>query len=98
MEDKNFENGAELSVTDHLAIGRNKLANERTLLAYIRTFLSFTVAGVSLIQFFNFKLFIILGYIFIPCGLIILVTGFVRFTAVKSKLNSINSVDSTLTA
>lgn len=68
-----------LSNTDLLAIGRNELANERTLLAYIRTFLSFLIAGVSLIQFFKNSTIIFLGYLLIPVGLLILFIGIIRF-------------------
>lgn len=75
-----------LSTTDILAIGRNKLANERTLLAYIRTFLSFVIAGVSLIQFFDVPSFIILGYCFIPAGFIILVIGIIRYRKMQKRL------------
>lgn len=75
-----------LSVTDRLALGRNKLANERTLLAYIRTFLSFVVAGVSLIQFFHVVWFIVLGYCLIPAGFLILIMGAIRYYRVERRL------------
>lgn len=75
-----------LTVTDRLALGRNKLANERTLLAYIRTFLSFIVAGVSLIQFFEVPSFIILGYFLIPASFVFLVIGVIRYRKVEKKL------------
>lgn len=78
-----------LTVTDRLALGRNKLANERTLLAYIRTFLSFIVAGVSLIQFFEVPSFIILGYFLIPASLVFLVIGIFRYRKVEKKLAEI---------
>jgi putative membrane protein len=76
-----------LTNTDMLAIGRNKLANERTFLAYIRTFLSFILAGVSLIQFFDVKLFIILGYGLVSSGVIILIVGLMRYYTVQKHLN-----------
>ena len=85
---KNLRNNT-LSTTDLLAVGRNKLANERTLLAYIRTFLSFIVAGVSLIQFFNVETFILLGYAFIPVGFLILIIGIIRFRLASLKLDKL---------
>lgn len=78
-----------LSTADLLAIGRNKMANERTLLAYVRTFLSFIVAGVSLIQFFNVASFVLLGYLLIPVGVIIMVIGVFRFRKAKRELNDL---------
>ncbi|MGV3509482.1 MAG: DUF202 domain-containing protein [Sphingobacteriaceae bacterium] len=91
MSDSPYKNIKEnsLSTTDLLAIGRNKLANERTLLAYIRTFLSFIVAGVSLIQFFNVETFILLGYAFIPVGFLILIVGIIRFRMSSVKLDKL---------
>ena len=91
MNDSPYKNIKEnsLSTTDLLAIGRNKLANERTLLAYIRTFLSFIVAGVSLIQFFNVETFILLGYAFIPVGFLILIIGIIRFRMSSVKLDKL---------
>jgi putative membrane protein len=78
-----------LTNTDLLALGRNQSANERTLLAYVRTFLSFIVAGISLIQFFALKPAIFFGYVLIPAGFIILLTGIRRFLEVKKSLNRI---------
>lgn len=78
-----------LSTTDLLAVGRNKLANERTMLAYIRTFLSFVVAGVSLIQFFDVRIFILLGYGLLPTGFLILIVGIVRCHRIQKQLNKL---------
>ena len=83
----NLTDSPRLSTTDILAVGRNKLANERTLLAYTRTFLSFIVAGVALIQFFDKESFIVLGYVLIPAGFFILLIGFYRYLEVRKKLN-----------
>ena len=88
MDKRNLPAVPALPLTDQLAIGRNKLANERTLLAYIRTFLSFAVAGASLIQFFDVRFFIVLGYFFMPFGAIILIIGFMRYIKTRTQLNS----------
>lgn len=68
----------ELILRDHLAIDRTVLANERTLLAYIRTALAVFVAGASFIQFFNSSIMKILGWTFIPVGIITLIIGILR--------------------
>jgi putative membrane protein len=40
----------ELTLRDHLAIDRTRLANERTLLSFIRTGLYFSVMGLTVIK------------------------------------------------
>ncbi len=72
-------NRDQLILRDVLAADRTILANERTFLAYIRTALTFFVAGVTFIKFFDHILIEIVGYIFIPLGLIILIIGFIRY-------------------
>jgi putative membrane protein len=42
----------ELILADHLALDRTRLANERTLLAYIRTAFMLVVAGVTALKLF----------------------------------------------
>jgi putative membrane protein len=44
-----------------MALQRTRLANERTLLAYVRTFLGFLGLGVALISLFDFALSTTLG-------------------------------------
>lgn len=93
MQNRSPENNEKitLSTTDLLAVGRNELANERTMLAYIRTFLSFVVAGVSLIQFFNVRAFIMLGYGLIPIGFLILIIGAIRCRRIQKQLDSLRN-------
>lgn len=55
---------------DHLATDRSILANERTFLAYLRTSLTFTITGISFIKFFESYFTSLLGWIFIPLGLL----------------------------
>lgn len=78
-----------LSITDLLAIERTILANERTLLAYSRTFLSFFVAGISLIQFFQYKIIVYVGYGFIPLGMFILIIGVKKYINAKELIYKI---------
>lgn len=82
--------GTPLGNADLLSLERNKLSNERTLLAYSRTFLSFVVAGVSLVQFFRDQVFVIFGYALIPVGFIIMGTGIYRFFRFKRKITAIH--------
>ena len=45
-----FVNKEEIILRDYLALERTRLANERTLFAYIRTSLYLILAGLTLIQ------------------------------------------------
>lgn len=62
------------------------LANERTFLMYIRTALGFFAAGAALIRFFEKPVFVIIGWIFIPVGVLFLVFGVFRFRHVRRVL------------
>lgn len=55
---------------------RTVLANERTLLAYIRTTLSAWIFGMAAIKFFPENLLIVcLGWVVIICGIVVLLWG-----------------------
>ena len=79
----NRSSSADTYIRDQLAGVRTVLANERTLLAYLRTALTLLVAGVTFIQFFEFELVVILGWVFIPLGAVIFAMGLYRFGRVK---------------
>ena len=68
-----------MMLSDELARQRTQLANERTWLAYVRTGLTFFVAGVSFVQFFSTGLIRLIGWLFIPVGLITIVLGYRRY-------------------
>jgi putative membrane protein len=76
-----------LSLTDELAVERTRLANERTLLAYIRSSLYFSIAGLTLNSFFQLKLgwLLELGFWIVAIG--ILIFGITRYRQVAKKLN-----------
>lgn len=71
---------------DLLAEQRTTLANERTLLAYIRTALTFFVIGATFIKFFGYPALEIVGWIFIPAGLIALGRGITGFRTMKRQI------------
>ncbi|MBD0319340.1 MAG: DUF302 domain-containing protein [Gemmatimonadetes bacterium] len=70
---------ADLPLSDVLALGRTSLANERTLLAYLRTALQCVVGGVSLMKYFDHPFTRLLGAVFLPLGLSVGVAGVVLF-------------------
>jgi putative membrane protein len=76
-----FENiyPVDLTVTDWLALSRNKLANECTFLAYLRTGFSMIALGAVILKWFHHLDLQILGGASIGLGSLIMVWGLVRF-------------------
>lgn len=80
MPPPNAGKGETLILRDVMAIDRTRLANERTLLAWLRTALMLIVSGVSLIKVFEGTTVLeILGFALIPIGLIAAAYGVLRF-------------------
>ena len=76
---------------DWLARDRTILANERTFLAYIRTALMVLVTGATLIKLFSpHAIILFCGYGLTLAGILIGLTGFIRFIIMKRNLNRIN--------
>ena len=71
----------ELILRDFLATDRTILANERTFLAYMRTMLAFVVGGISFIKMFEDPIIHIVGWIFVPLGVLALICGIIRYRA-----------------
>ena len=69
----------ELILRDFLATDRTILANERTFLAYMRTMLALIVAGISFVKVFEDPIVHVVGWIFIPLGILTLVMGIIRY-------------------
>jgi len=64
---------------------RTTLANERTLLAYIRTALALLIFGMAAIKFFpETALIVILGWLFMASGVFVLVWGIGHFRRVTA--------------
>ena len=77
---------SELIVRDYLARQRTQLANDRTLLSYIRTSLYFLVSGTALIKVEDLENVKEFGYIsFIIC-FILLILGFYNFFKIRKRL------------
>ncbi len=80
----------DLIVRDFLARQRTKLANDRTLLAYIRTSLYFLVSGTALMKvedLANIKEF---GYLSFFISVLLLIIGFFNFFRIKKKIEKGN--------
>ena len=62
---------------------RTHLANERTLLAYIRTGLGFFASGLATLGLFEGRGFDLAGFGFMGTGVLVLIIGVIRFSKVK---------------
>lgn len=69
----------DLVLREYLAIERTKLANERTLLTYIRTALYFLVAGSTLGHVIDTNFWHIMGTPLMILSVIIVALGVIRF-------------------
>ncbi len=74
---------------ESLAALRTKLANERTLMSYIRTALALIALGSFLIKYDPNIYTLIIGVLGINAGIIIIIYGFYRFYLVKNNLGSL---------
>ncbi|HKB60739.1 MAG TPA: DUF202 domain-containing protein [Gallionellaceae bacterium] len=90
---------AELILRDHLAIDRTLLANERTLLSYLRSGVALFIAGISIVHFAHQGWFADFGYACLPVGVVTVFFGATRYrrmdkaiSIVRQDLDSIASV------
>jgi putative membrane protein len=80
-------------VRDRLARQRTEMANERTLLAYIRTALGLFIVGVPGVWWLDQPYVQVLGGVSLAAGVVCLGVGTRRFLAAKSRIVS-SQVDS----
>ncbi len=76
--------GEDLILRDELAIDRTLLANEATLLAYVRSALTLLITGVTFIHLFDQGSLFWLGVICIPLGLGTAAFGTWRFRRMQA--------------
>ena len=88
------ENPEEMIVRDYLALDRTKLANERTLLSYIRAFIYFMVSGVGFIELTEKAVYMYIGIILAAISPVFLVLGIYRFIRLKKILGKLSKKDS----
>ena len=70
-----------------MALDRTKLANERTFLAYFRTFVVVLSSGLAIIKIDLLHSISVLGYFFIATAGILLLIGAFRFYVVRKRLS-----------
>lgn len=89
--DQEPKNQLPLTLTERLAAERNSLANERTLLAYIRTALTLIVSGTGFANYLASPILRVIFLAFIPVGLLVLSIGGVRFWQQRKLLRQYRS-------
>ncbi len=87
----NFKDDKELILRDYLALERTKLANVRTLFAYIRTSLYLLTAGIGILQIKSISRLDGLAWICIISGVILFFLGFTRYWQMCKHLKNYGS-------
>ncbi|MGO3183330.1 MAG: DUF202 domain-containing protein [Aequorivita sp.] len=75
-----------------LALERTKLANERTLLSYIRSSLYLLIGGIGILQLKDFDNIHWLGYIALVVCVIFLTVGIFRYVLLTRRLYKWNRI------
>ena len=86
-----FKNDKVLILRDHLALERTKLANVRTLFAYIRTSLYLLTAGIGILHIKSISHLDGLAWVCIISGILLFFFGFMQYWQMKKHLKSYES-------
>ncbi|HYF68373.1 MAG TPA: DUF202 domain-containing protein [Ohtaekwangia sp.] len=76
----------DLILREYLAIERTKMANQRTLLTYIRTGLYFLIAGSTLGQFIDTSFWRIMDIPLISTGVLLMIVGAIVYRINQIKI------------
>jgi putative membrane protein len=83
--------GRALAVSDDLALMRTDLANERTLLAYLRTAATFAAGGIGLARLVTDPAMVRVGWALVPLGALVMAVGAVRFRRTRRLLEQVRA-------
>jgi putative membrane protein len=99
MKDERYTKycGNNLILRDELAIDRTLLANERTLLSYLRSAVALFIAGGTIIHFSTEGWFWVLGLACIPIGIITGIIGVARYRSMNQSIARIRNQSETET-
>ena len=89
---KKFQD-SERVLTDELAMDRTAMANERTLLSYIRTGLAFGITGAGVIKFFESFVPLLLGWGMVVLGVLVVVLGVWHFRRIAGHISACRTPD-----
>lgn len=80
-----------LSLNEELTVEMTNLANERSLLAYMRTFVVFLSSGIAILKIELFQDMILLAYFLITLSIVWLIIGITRFWQVNKVIKKMVS-------
>lgn len=83
-----YQNTERIILRDHLAMERTKLANERTLLSYLRTSLYLVLGGIAFLGMKDFDEIRNFGYLALGLSVVIFFVGIIRFYQLKKHLKT----------
>ena len=83
---RDFKPDQEVILRDYLAIERTRLANERTLLSYIKSSLYLLLGGITALQLKSYPELEYLGLIALIFSAIFIFIGIYRFMILKKSL------------
>lgn len=86
---RDFKPDQEVILRDYLAIERTRLANERTLLSYIRSSLYLMLGGIAFFQLKSFPDFKYLAMLSLFFSAIFFIIGIYRFMVLKKSLKTL---------
>jgi len=78
-------------IREHLALERTKLANERTLLSYIRASIYLLISGLALLQIKEYQDISLMwvGYLALFLCIVFIIVGLSRYVTLERKLNGL---------
>ena len=89
MDEKTKSNiNKDLILRERLALERTTMANDTTLLAFIRTSLYFSVAGLSLNRLLDVRYGLVIEILFFATALFILAFGIIKYRKQKKSLKN----------
>ncbi|MEZ4988037.1 MAG: DUF202 domain-containing protein [Saprospiraceae bacterium] len=80
----------ELILRDKLAVDRTRMANQRTLLAFVRTGLYFIVAAIGIMHLEKASYYQWLTGVLIGVGVIAIAAGFVNYLTMRRKIRKVH--------
>lgn len=86
---RDFKPDEKIILRDYLAIERTRLANERTLLTYVKSSIYLILGGIAFLQLKDFERIKYLGYLSLLLSVIFLIIGIYRFILLKKSLKRI---------
>lgn len=93
---RDFKPDSEIILRDYLAIERTRLANERTLLSYIRSSLYLMLGGIAFFQLVMVPNFQYLAFASLFFSVLFLLIGIYRFMLLKKSLKKLYDLAETI--